>query len=214
MKTFAAAMIAAALTMNAFAGAAAAQSADIPSGPYTLDDTHAGVFFTVRHIGVSEYTARFTKFTIDLTLDVEDLSKSTVAATVDPASVVTNHPREFDFDAEIGLDPKFLNGGEFPQITFQSTKVEPTGDTTAKITGDLTLLGVTKEVVLDAELVGAIAMNPFLKAPGVGFRATTTLDRSDFGMTYLTNNVPGSENPIVSPEVEIRIQAEFYQPQG
>ncbi|MEM1419849.1 MAG: YceI family protein [Pseudomonadota bacterium] len=209
MKIFAAAVLASALSIGLLAAPAQANDLPIPSGAYEMDANHASLVWSVSHIGLSDYTAKFIKFDIDLNLDVEDPTKSTVSAVIDPLSVVTNYPGDTDFDAKISTSDRFFNSGAFPEVTFQSTRVEPTGDTTAKIYGDLTILGVTQEVVLDSQLNGAFETHPFLKKPGVGFTATTTIDRTAFGMDYLVSAVPNTDVPIVGATVDVVIQAEF-----
>lgn len=182
----------------------------VESGTYKLDNEHASVIWSVQHLGLSNYTGRFDSFSIDLTLNAEDPTKSAVSASIDPTSVNTGFPGEKDFNGEVAKDQRFLNAPAHPVITFVSTAVEPTGETTAKITGDLTLLGVTKQVVLDAEIVGAIDSHPFRKVPAIGFRAETSIDRTEFGMTFLSNAL-GNGAPVVSPEVRIVINAEFFK---
>lgn len=203
----AAAAVAAAL-FTAPLTASAAQS-----GVYKLDPTHASVIWSVAHLGLSQYTARFDKFDIQLTLDADDPSKSTVSATIDPTSVNTGFPGDKDFDGEIATGKKFLNAGDHPEITFQSTKIEMVGDEMAKITGELNMLGVTQEVVLDAKLIGFIESHPFAKKPAIGFAATTTLDRTAFGLDFLAGHVNNNDQlpRIVSPEVTVTINAEFIK---
>lgn len=206
MKT--AALTLAALSASALSLIAApviAQDLAAPSGAYKLDPTHASITWQVKHMGLSNYTARFTKFDIELNLDVETPANSTVTATVDPTSVRTDYPLadQKDFDAEVAGE-KFLKAGEFPQITFTSTAVEVTGDTTATITGDLTMSGVTQTVTLDAVLNGSLASHPFAKVPAVGFSATGVLDRTAFGVEFLAPQ-------IVAPEVSFMIEAEFVK---
>lgn len=189
-----------------FATAAHAEkTVPVPSGKYNMDPTHASLTFKINHLGLSNYTARFTKFNIDLDLNVEDPTQSTVSATVDPNSVRTDFPGEKDFDGEIARNAKFFNSGEFENVTFQSTSVEMTGDDTAKISGDLTMLGQTLPVTLDATLVGALEAHPFVGAPAVGFSATGTFERSNWGMTHLVPNVGDA--------VTVIIEAEFIKAQ-
>lgn len=172
----------------------------VPSGAYVMDNTHASLTFRINHLGLSNYTARFTDFDINLNLDVDNPENSTVTATVNPTSVRTDYPGEKDFDGEIANDANFFNAGQFPEVTFASTSVEKTGDNTATITGDLTMLGTTLPITLDATLVGALEQHPFVGSPAVGFSATGTLDRSDFGMTHLIPNVGDAVTFIIEAE--------------
>jgi polyisoprenoid-binding protein YceI len=175
----------------------------VPSGAYDLDPTHASIVWRVDHLGLSMYTARFTKFDMDLNLDVEDPSKSSVTATIDPTSIRTDYPGQKDFDGNLASQPNFFNAGDHPQISFESTGVEMTGDETATITGDLTMLGQTLPVTFDAELHGALAKHPFAGGkPAIGFTATGTVDRSAYGMSAVPN---------IGTEVTVMISAEFIK---
>ena len=111
------------------------------------------------------------------------------------------------------FDEKFLNGKKFPKIEFKSKKVTQTSESTATITGDLTLLGVTQEITLDAQLTGSLAAHPFAGGkPAVGFTATGEIDRTAWGFKHLANTMPPiAPAAIVSPEVSISIQAEFVK---
>ncbi|MDY0008553.1 MAG: YceI family protein [Bdellovibrionales bacterium] len=175
----------------------------LPAGVYTLDKTHASLTWKVSHAGMSNYTARFKSFDAEVTLDPADLTKSKVTAKIDPTSLETDYvpTTEKDFNKNLVTKEEWFNAGKFPEITFTSTKIETTGDTTGKIHGDLTLLGVTKPVVLDAVFNGGYAEGPFTKKPAMGFSATTSITRSDFGFsTYV---------PMIGDKVDIIIEAEF-----
>ena len=193
----------AALTASAVLGAAHADAPAVPSGSYNLEPTHASLVWRVNHLGLSNYTARFTGFDVKLTLDSENIGNSSVTASIDPLSVETDYPGKTDFNAEISSDPKFLNASAYPAITFKSTKVEQTGDTTALIHGDMTMLGVTKPVTLQATLNGVLPSHPYAKVPAVGFHAEGTIKRSDFGFKHLL--------PYVGDEVSFVIEAEFLK---
>lgn len=201
-------LIAAALLLASFAATPAhAQDMtpwkDMPAGVYSVDKTHASLLWKVSHAGLSNYTARFKSFDADITFDPADLTKSKVTAKIDPASLETDYvpTAEKDFNKNLITQEQWFNAGKFPQITFTSTKIEVTGDNTGKIHGDLTLLGVTKPVVLDAVFNGAYAVQPFSKKPTLGFSATGSLTRSDFGLdTYV---------PAIGDKVDIVIEAEF-----
>ncbi len=211
-KSILAALIAAPLALGSVLPVSAqAQELPIPSGAYALDPTHASVTWKISHLGLSNYTARFTQFDIALTLDTENPANSSVTATIDPTSVETDYPGEKDFDGEVANDAKFLNAGAFPAITFTSTSVEPTGDNTAKVTGDLTMLGVTKPVTLDVTLNSALEQHPFAKKPAVGFSAVGALDRTEWGLTHLSNTLGEGGNQIVGSSVQVLIEAEFVK---
>ena len=193
------ALSAAFVPVHANEGDAAAPA--IPSGAYKMDPTHASLIWRVNHFGLSNYTARFTDFDIKLTLDMDNLEASTVSAHIDPLSVRTDHKGKEDFDGEISKGAKFLNATAFPSIDFRSTGVERTGETTALVHGNLTMLGVTKPVTLEVKLNGAMPSHPYAKVPAAGFHASGTLRRSDFGFDHLI--------PYVSDDVSFVIEAEF-----
>lgn len=176
---------------------------DMPAGVYNVDAKHASLTWKVSHAGLSNYTARFKSFDADITFDPASIEKSSVKATIDPASLETDFvpTEDRDFNKELRTDEKWFNAGKFPQITFTSKKIELTGDNTGKIHGDLTLLGVTKPVVLDAVLNGAYLVQPFNKKPTLGFTATTIITRSEWGLSTYA--------PLIGDKVEIIIDAEF-----
>lgn len=182
---------------------AQAAAPEVVSGTYRIDPTHASLHWKVNHLGLSFYTARFTKIDAELTLDAADMTKSKLKVSVDPRSLETDYPlaETKDFDKKLIEDAKYFNAGAHPAITFTSSNIEMTGDATAKVTGDLMLLGVTKPVTLDVTMNGAMASHPFLKKPATGFSATGTIKRSEFGMT--------EGIPFVGDEVKLLIEAEF-----
>jgi len=192
------------LAATAFALPFAAQAAE----QYTLDPSHTHVAWHAGHMGFSVPTGIFANITGSLTLDEQNPSASKVEAVIKPAEMVTGIAK---FDEHMrGSD--FFDVAKFPEATFKSTKVEVTGASTAIVTGDLTIKGVTKPAVLDVKL-NKLGENPFSKQKTAGFSATTMIKRSDFGITYGTPHVPDEINltieseanvPNVSPAAEIR----------
>ncbi len=188
------------------AGSAGAQTRpDVPAGTYKLDPNHASVTWKVSHMGLSRYTARFTKVDAQIVFDPSDPTKSSLTASVDPTSVRTDYPNaaQKDFDKELRDDPRFFKVGQFPEVKFVSRRIEMTGDKTGRITGDLTFMGVTKPMALDVTLNGFFKEHPASKKPALGFSAVGTIKRSEFGMDALV--------PIVGDEVQVLIEAEFAQ---
>lgn len=193
----------------AAAGPAEAQApADAPAGQYFMDPAHTSINFRLSHMGLSHYTARFTKADGTLTFDPANPAAQSVSATIDATSLQTNYPdpAKLDFDAQV--EKEFLDAAHFPTITFKSTKVEPTGPKTAKVTGDLTLHGVTKPVVLEATFNGGYkpnAMDPL--GARVGFSAKGAFKRSDFGITF---GIPAPGTTMgVGDDVEVIIETEL-----
>ncbi len=165
---------------------------------YDFDPTHTQVLFSYSHFGFSTITARFDKLDGELMLDTGDLTRSSVSVSVPIASVDSGVAK---LDEHLQT-PDFFDAAKFPAATFKSTKVEKAGEGTLKVTGDLTIHGVTKPVVLDVK-VNKIGPHPMTKDDTAGFDATTTIKRSDFGV--------GKYAPNVSDEVTIRITAETHK---
>ena len=159
-----------------------------------IEGAHAVIQFKIKHLGYSWLLGRFNQFEGEFELDKDNIEKSKVNVTIDVASIDSNHP---DRDKHLrGSD--FLEVKKFPKATFVSTKVEKTSDTTAKVTGDFTLKGVTKPLTLDVTYIGG-GKDPW-GGYRQGFEATTEFKLKDFGITY--NLGPASE------VVEIYISAE------
>ncbi|MEO1719701.1 MAG: YceI family protein, partial [Pseudomonadota bacterium] len=143
LKTVLALGLTAALALTAATTPAAA--VDNAAGTYKMDRSHSSLVWRVSHIGLSFYTARFNTFDATLEIDPENPTGAKLAVTVDPTSLKTGYPfaAKKDFDKKLITDARFFNANEHPEIKFVSTGLEMTGDKTAKVTGDLTLLGVT-----------------------------------------------------------------------
>jgi polyisoprenoid-binding protein YceI len=165
---------------------------------YTIDQSHAQIIFSYNHVGYSTGYGMFSGFGGDVVYDAENPSASTVSVTFPVRSMLTGWEARF----EHFMSPDFFDAAEDEAVSFTSTAIEVTGDTTGKITGDLTLNGVTKPVVLDATLNKSepYPLPPFEGKPALGFTATTTVLRSDFGL--------GNYVPFISDEVQIQISFE------
>ncbi len=170
--------------------------AEIPGGTYSLDRDHAQVIFMVSHLGFSRYMGRFNDLKGTLVFDPETPERSQLTVDIDIDGVDTDNGQlerllrgEAYFDAET-----------FPRVRFKSTAVERTGETKGRITGDLSMRGLTRPVVLDVGFNGS-AVNPFGLRRTLGFSARGRLKRSDWGMTELV--------PVVGDEVTLIIEAEF-----
>ena len=179
-----------------------------PAGGYVIERAHTSLNFRVSHMGFSNFTARFTKLNGQLTFDPANPAAMSVTASIDPRSIQTNYPdRTYDFDADLS-GKTFLDAAKFPLMTFKSTKVETTGANTARVTGDLTLHGVTAPVVLHVRFNGGYAAMPMDPAGArIGFSAHGTLKRSAFGVSM---GVPAAgSNMGVGDDVEVLIETEF-----
>lgn len=188
----------------ATASFAQAQSIDVPAGTYAADKAHTNVLWSVKHFGLSNYIGRFDGIDATLVLDPADPTKSKLTATIDPKSVDTNDGAAGkDFNAEIASD-MFFDAAKFDAITFVSTAIKATGADTGTVTGDLTFHGVTKPVTLDVKLNAALNPHPMSKKPTVGFSATGTIKRSDFGVATLVG--PVADDVLVTIETEFVAQ--------
>ncbi|WP_017913008.1 YceI family protein [Xanthomonas sp. SHU 166] len=184
---------------SAFAApAAAAAAAKGVSGTYTLDPAHTDVLVQWSHFGFSNPSAHFGDVDGTLVYNAQDVSKSSVNVTL-PLSGLNSFTDKFD---EHLKSADFFDAAKFPTATFKSTKVTSAGGNKLTVAGDLTIKGTTKPVVLAVTLNGA-GPHPMKKVPALGFDATTTVKRSDFGL--------GAYVPNVSDEVKIRITTEALQ---
>ena len=164
---------------------------------WQLDPPHSAAQFAVRHMGISTVRGTFTKMSGTVQYDPADPAKSSIDATIDAASVDSRvEMRDNDLRS-----PKFLDVQKFPTITFKSTRVEPAGTGKLKVTGDLTIHGVTKEVVLDVDGPSEPIKDPRGNMH-MGASATTTINRRDFGV----GNIPAAmvaENLTITIDLEL-----------
>jgi polyisoprenoid-binding protein YceI len=176
---------------------------DMPEGNYTLDLSHASVVWKVSHFGLSNYVGRFTDFDATIDYSPSDISKSKISATINPMSIQTAYPNpeKEDFDNTLATGKSWFNANQFTSINFVSTSIEMTGDTNAKMLGNLTFLGVTKPVTLDVKFNGAMQRQPLTGKATMGFSATTSIKRTDWGMTIYAPNI--------GDEVSVMIEGEF-----
>ncbi len=204
MKKLILAAAAANLLMGACVSAGEQDFTRASMGNYELDKAHASLVWKVSHMGLSDYTARFTEFDASLDFNPDDPAASSVTATINPMSVETDHPTKAkDWNNELATDAKWFNATEFPQIIFKSTGITPTGEFTGAMTGELTFLGVTRPVTLEVTFNGTGNAPWYGTRDLVGFSATGQLKRSDFGMTTMS--------AIVGDDVDIIIEAEFVE---
>ncbi len=166
---------------------------------WNIDVVHSTVGFTVRHLMVSKVHGLFTKWSGTFAFDENDLAASHVEVTIDVASVDTREPQR---DAHLRTGD-FFEAEKFPQMTFKSTSVAGSKNQ-FKVTGDLTLRGVTKPVVLDVEYSGR--MKHERMGERVGFSAHTSINRRDFGVSF--NQVLDAGGVAISDKVDVNIEVE------
>ena len=204
-RAFPAFVVLVALTVapGAFAQSVSRDILRAPNGTYQLETSHSQVLFSVLHIGLTDYYGRFDKLSGMLNLDANQPERSAVSVTIDTTSVDTPSARTADelksssvFDIE-----------QFPSASFRSTSLVRTGANTGRITGDLTIRNITRLVVLDVVFNGG-ELNPLNDTYAIGFRATATIRRSDYGMTSAV------WSSLVSDDVQLIIEAMFQHQKG
>jgi polyisoprenoid-binding protein YceI len=165
---------------------------------WNVDPVHSGIHFSIRHMLFSKVRGRFTQYAVGLELDEGELTQSAVHATIEASSIDTGvadrdtHLRSADFfDAE-----------HFPQLSFRSTGLEPAGDGRYRVIGELTIRDVTREVTLDVEY-GGRAKDPWGNER-VGFTATTSIDRKEFGLKW--NQLLEAGGVLVGDRVDIELE--------
>ena len=178
--------------------AGAAQAAPVT---YRLDPDHTMVLFSWNHFGFSNPTADLGLGQGTLVFDEQHPAKSSVDVTL-PLSLLDTHVPALDKHLK---EADFFDADKYPTVTFKSTRVQPLGGHKFKVTGELTVHGVTKPVVLDATL-NKVGIHPMTKAQSIGFDATATLKRSEFGI--------GAYVPMVSDLITIHITTEGSVPKA
>ncbi len=170
----------------------------IVAGSYTVDPNHSQVAFAVNHLGFSTYHGLFGGVTGTMTIDPKAVGKTTISIEIPIRNVVTTVQKL----NEHLLSPDFFDAAKYPTATFVSTAIRATGKT-ARINGQLTIRGVTRPVLLNAVFVGAGTM---MGKRTIGFDATTTIRRSDYGVSAAI--------PLVPDEVPLQISVAFEKPEA
>ncbi len=193
---------------RAVSATALAALLSLPAAPATstwqIDPNHSAAQFAVRHLGLSTVRGAFTKVSGTIQFDDKDVSKSSVEVTIDAASVDTRVP---DRDKDLRGD-HFFDVEKYPTLTFKSTKVEQIEVAKLKVTGDLTIHGVTKQVVLDVEGPTAAVKDPWGNQRAAA-NASTKINRQDFGVKW--NAKMDNGGWVVGDDVAITIDVEMVQ---
>lgn len=195
------------LTVVALASAGVAFAADVstdpksaPPGAYELETHHSQIIFAIPHLGITDYYGRFEKAAGTLNFNPAAPEKSSVSVSIDTASA--NVMSSEVLGQLVG--PTVFDAAKFPNATFKSTSLVRTGPSTGKMTGDLTIHGVTKPVTFDVTYNGGLKA-PIGNAYDLGFHATTTIKRSDFGLDKMM------WSSFVGDDVKLTIEAMFLQ---
>ena len=169
---------------------------------YTIDPTHSEINFKIKHLMITNVSGSFTKFEGNMQSDSEDFSDATIHFEADTDSVTTHNEQR---DTHL-RSAEFFDAGQFPKLTFDSTSVEKDGDD-YKVTGNLTMHGVTKPVTLNAELMG-VNKDPWGQTK-VGFEITGKLDRTEFGLTW--NAALETGGVLVSNDVKLQMNVQLVK---
>jgi polyisoprenoid-binding protein YceI len=167
---------------------------------WNIDPSHSGVHFTVRHMVITKVRGAFERWQGTVDFDEQDPASSKVSVRIDAASINT---REEKRDAHL-RSPDFFDVASHPALTFESTKVEKLDDGAYRVSGDLTIRGVTKPVALEAEYLGS-GKDPWGNER-IGFQARTTINRKDFGLTW--NQALETGGLLVGEKIEIALDVQ------
>jgi polyisoprenoid-binding protein YceI len=178
--------------------------ASAATSTWQIDPQHSAAQFSVKHLAISTVRGGFSKVTGTVILDDKDVTKSTVDVTIDTTTVDTREPNR---DKDLKSD-HFFDVEHYPTMTFKSKKVEQVSPGKLKVTGDLTIHGVTKEVILDVDGPTAPVKDPWGNQR-VAVNATTKIDRQDFGVKW--NATMDNGGVVVGDDVSINIDAEMIQ---
>ena len=169
----------------------------VPTGTWTVDPAHSKVGFAVKHMGIATVRGEFGEFEGTLELG-DDLSSARAYGTVKTASVDTNQPQR---DEHL-RSPDFFDAASYPELSFESTSIEQADEDVYRITGNLTLHGVSRELVLDAEIQGT-ETDPQSGDERIGLEVTGQLSRGEYGMAF--NQALGSGNMLVADKVKLAL---------
>lgn len=170
---------------------------------WVIDASHSVITFSVRHMMISKVRGRFTRFDGTVDFDEQNPTNSKVQVTIDASSIDTRDERR---DGHL-MSPDFLDVANYPTLTFVSKRVEVIDESHGRIIGDLTIRGVTREVVLDVEYNGQ-SKSPW-GTISAGFSATTKINRKDWGLTW--NVALETGGVLVGEEVTIEIEIEIVK---
>jgi polyisoprenoid-binding protein YceI len=192
------------LALTAGVAAVLSLPAAAANSNWQIDSAHSSAQFSVRHLAISTVRGAFSKVTGTVALDDKDITKSTVDVTIDVTTVDT---RESDRDKDLRSD-RFFDVAHYPSMTFKSKKVEQVAPGKLKVTGDLTIRGTTKEVVLDVDGPTAPIKDPWGNQRAAA-TATTKVNRQDFGVKW--NATLDNGGVVVSDDVSITIDVELVK---
>jgi polyisoprenoid-binding protein YceI len=194
------ALVALALATPALADGVSTDPKSAPAGAYEIETHHTQVIFAIPHLGITDYYGRFEKISGTLNFNPGAPERSSISVAVDTASA---NVMSSEVMGQL-VGPTVFDSAKFPTATFRSTSLVRTGPTTGKMTGELTIHGVTKPVTFDVTYNGGLKA-PVGNAYDLGFHATATIKRSDFGLDKMI------WNSFVGDDVKLIIEAMFLQ---
>jgi len=194
------ALVTVALAGPAFADNVSTDPKSAPAGAYEIETRHTQVIFAIPHLGITDYYGRFEKISGTLNFNPGAPERSSISVAVDTASA---NVMSSEVMGQL-VGPTVFDSAKFPTATFRSTSLVRTGPTTGKMTGELTIHGVTKPVTFDVTYNGGLKA-PVGNAYDLGFHATATIKRSDFGLDKMI------WNSFVGDDVKLIIEAMFLQ---
>lgn len=196
------------LAAHAAVDTPAPAAAPVPTGAYAIDKAHTSLIFRVNHLGFSTFTGRFTGVDADLQFDARNPAASRVNVDIDPRSIQSDNAPDGFLQSLAGKD--WLDAERFPEMSFRSRSIEPAGNGSFRVRGDLTLHGVTRPIVLEAKYNGGYAGHPYDPHARIGFSAEGSFKRSDFGVSA---GIPSAGNPFgVGDQVDVILETEFSGP--
>lgn len=166
---------------------------------YTADRWHTRIYFTVSHMGLSNFGGRFMDYEIEFMFDEEDMGNSSITVTVPVSGIDTYSP---ELNSKMG-DEGFFDAANHPELRFISTRIEQLDEKHARMSGDMTIKGTTLPVSFDVTFNGKV-MHPFYDKYNAGFTATATIDSREFGVNMLPEWMVGSD-------VDIRVEMEAFE---
>ena len=179
----------------------AAQAARIGGGTWTIDPNHSLIEFAAKHFDIAYVKGRFRKFSGTVTVDEQDLLKSSVELTIDATSVES---QAVQMREDLIRGEEMLEADKYPTISFKSTRIQQQDPTHFVVSGDLTLHGQTKPVDVPLEFGGVVTTRMGMRA---GFSGYMTINKSDFGVPFNREFEPG--RPVVGEQIKVELQVEL-----
>lgn len=168
---------------------------------WIVDADHSVAAFSIRHMMIAHVRGQFNRIAGTIVYDPDEIMNASVEVTIEAARIVTGIQKRDDHLRS----PDFLDAARYPLIVFRSTRIEPSGGGRAGVAGDVTIHGITRRITLEAEFSGPVK-DPFGDSVSMGFTASTTINREDFGITW--NQPMEGDGIMVGREIQLFIDIE------